>query len=1132
MTEPRGRTIEFTYDHRGNVLTLTDANGEVTTRTYDLNGRLQTETDPLERTTTCYHDAAGRVVGTLGPDPDGAGPLQPVTTATTYDGDGRVLTQTDAGGRTVEKVYDARGLILAEIGVATAVIADDEEKLLRPVTRFRHDERGLLTRKWLPNPEAVDQLAAPYVDAAAPDEQYEYDSLGRMTRMVGADPDPAVGDDHAIALYEHDGFGNVVRETGPLEQVTEMVYDKADRLLSRTLDDMDGGGPMLQAVTASTYDAAGSLLSETDAGGFETKHAYAPSGLKLWTELPEALIDDERDATPASYRLRTTTEYDLLGRPTAEYLSAVTPAGEGDTWHRTDIAYALDGREVTRTHADPDPDPGQEGVDVGDPRLQTVSTYDAVGNLESVVERTLGGPAFLETRTFYDDLNRPYLTRVVPEGGGDPIETSRAYDADGNVASETDALGRVTLFEYTAAGLLVKTTPPSATAYGASQSSLAPLVATAAYDVAGRKVRETDARGGPTRHEHDLVGRVTETTYPDADPADAEPPGFATRSYDAAGNVVRTQSVLGRIVNSTFNERGQLALQTDRTPADSTAAVSGATRTTTYLYDARGHVESTDVEGRLAEFQTDALGRVSQATLPATDAGRAVTTRTFDEHGNERVVTDANGGVTETNYDEMGRVSYYSGPLVDGGRPRVRTEYDAEGCVSAEVTAVRGLSGPDLWTRTFHDYDGFGRRDKSLVWNAETPGAYVATLETEWTHDKLGRVLTTTVEDRTGEADFPVRTASTTYDELGRVVREFTADPDGAGPLPAMETRTEYGADGDVAAFRVYAGTPLVSEMLYDHDGLGRVTLQSRTDLEGGPSADAATAYGLAGNVVRTTDAEGFSTQMAYDGRNQFLTTTDALGDDTEHAYDAFGNRLTTTDALGRVTASTYDALDRVLITTRPDPDGGPTDGNQAPSQAFTYDLLGNVVRVEDHLGRQWFTQYELLNRPTRQVSPHASDTASYPTLAALDAAVDAADDPAAAAWPDTYTVYDFAGNTVKTRDELGYVSEATYDALSRLLVATRPYKGAQPLADPDQLSTVTAAGDQTSYTSDGFGNQLTSTTPTARPPPAGTTPSTASSARPNPTLSTGPATTPTPRRPRSRSPSTARPATSPPAAC
>lgn len=64
--------------------------GATTGASYDIVGNVASVTDPNGNTTTAFYDANRNPLGTIGPDPDGAGPLLPRSTRATYRPDNQV----------------------------------------------------------------------------------------------------------------------------------------------------------------------------------------------------------------------------------------------------------------------------------------------------------------------------------------------------------------------------------------------------------------------------------------------------------------------------------------------------------------------------------------------------------------------------------------------------------------------------------------------------------------------------------------------------------------------------------------------------------------------------------------------------------------------------------------------------------------------------------------------------------------------------------------------------------------------------------------------------------------------------------------------------------------------------------
>lgn len=90
--------------------TITLPTGVILDYDYDVNGVLSSYTDEQLRKWT-YQYTAGRLSSVTGPDPDGAGPLQPQVWSYGYDSVGRVTSVTQPGGQTRGFIFNAAGTI-------------------------------------------------------------------------------------------------------------------------------------------------------------------------------------------------------------------------------------------------------------------------------------------------------------------------------------------------------------------------------------------------------------------------------------------------------------------------------------------------------------------------------------------------------------------------------------------------------------------------------------------------------------------------------------------------------------------------------------------------------------------------------------------------------------------------------------------------------------------------------------------------------------------------------------------------------------------------------------------------------------------------------------------------------------
>ncbi|RFP15462.1 type IV secretion protein Rhs [Duganella sp. BJB488] len=130
--------------------------------------------------------------------------------------------------------------------------------------------------------------------------------------------------------------------------------------------------------------------------------------------------------------------------------------------------------------------------------------------------------------------------------------------------------------------------------------------------------------------------------------------------------------------------------------------------------------------------------------------------------------------------------------------------------------------------------------------------------------------------------------------------------------------------------------------------------------------------YDQRGNLILTTDPEGYQTEQVYDERGlphticdarggykhlewnrcaQLSAYTDCSGKRTSFTYDARGHLINVTNALGGVSRYEVDVLGRVTATIAPD----------GSTQRFRYDSLGRISARIDAAGR--VTEYHCNGR-------------------------------------------------------------------------------------------------------------------------------------------------------------------------
>jgi YD repeat-containing protein len=293
---------------------------------------------------------------------------------------------------------------------------------------------------------------------------YRYNANNQLVQQVQSDADGNAG---------ADANGNVINTNAPVSQV---YFDALGRQVA-VRDARDN-------VNAQVWDAGSNLVQERRADGGVIDHRFNAFGNEVTT------IDARRNATSSTYdklnRLVRTVR-PAVGVYTSGITLGVTATAQGahnlQETHRWDQA----GRKLSQTNAN------NEIVKYA---------YDLRGNLVSTTQLRAEGsatPERLATLATYDARNHKILE--VDANGND---TTWRYDYFGRMQSRTDlgktgygysydnarqliqiSGGQGQTMQYDAAGQLVRI-----------DDSKTSTVSTYAYDMAGRRVRETTTKNG------------------------------------------------------------------------------------------------------------------------------------------------------------------------------------------------------------------------------------------------------------------------------------------------------------------------------------------------------------------------------------------------------------------------------------------------------------------------------------------------------------------------------------------------------------------------------------------------------------------------------------------------------------
>ncbi len=614
-----GPLVQATLVEVGNHLIFTLPGGQVLT--FDTTGHLSSHLGPLKFFTITEGTApisseADRNGNTLAFSYNGSGQLTTITGATerkislAYNAEGQIATATDPMGHTVKYGYQHGNLV--------SVTEPGESN---PRWQFAYDSLHQMTSATEAGTHTTfteyDGLhrAIAQTDPMGHKRTWTYLTIGSGSQTRITEPNGST------TVEQFNGEGSptsIARAAGsPLESITLDEYNGQEQLISTT---NPAGGK-----TTYTYDSTGNRASETDPLGNTSKWTY------------NAQHETVTETKPSGET--TTITRDARGNPTE--VSRPAPGGQTQTTKHTydsagDMTSTTDplGRQSTYTY-DARGDRESETDPVGNKRT---FTYDEDSHLTATVS-PLGNVAGAEPAKFKTTLVLDAQGRVVETLNplGHTVKTT--YNAAGQIASLTDANGKVTTYAYDADNEPIKVTEPN----GDTRET--------EYDAADQAIAHIDGDHHKTTYVRDLLEQVTEVK---------DPLGHkTTKAYDVNGNLTGETNPEGKTTTFGYdagNRETKVSYSDGKTPAAEyeynadgyrTKMIDGS-GTTTYVYDSLDRlVESVDGHGDKTAYEYDLAGEQTGVLYPN---GKAVA-HTFDADGRLKSTTDWLGSTTTFTYN-------------------------------------------------------------------------------------------------------------------------------------------------------------------------------------------------------------------------------------------------------------------------------------------------------------------------------------------------------------------------------------------------------------------------------------------------------------------------------------------------
>ncbi|PJA37491.1 MAG: hypothetical protein CO182_11755, partial [Lysobacterales bacterium CG_4_9_14_3_um_filter_62_6] len=380
---------------------------------------------------------------------------------------------------------------------------------------------------------------------------------------------------------------------------------------------------------------------------------------------------------------------------------------------------------------------------VEDPAGSTLTTWDFIHFQPASITDALGRV------TSYDyDVHGNKLRETITGG----VTRSWTYQAPDTFAvpiknrasTFTDARGMVETYAYDATGHLIERTRGGVTeSFG--------------YDGLGDRVQQTDFNGGHWSFGFDGFGYPASQSTPLGE--------IAFSNYDARGRLLSESDAKGNTTTHTYDA-------SDRRLSSSLIGPGGGTRRTAYTDGGRTQTV-TDEIGKVTVSHFDPLGRL----LSVRNALGDTRTLQYDGNGNKVSETDFRGNTTSFVYDDANRLVTTTAPL---GKVTTLT-VDALGHVLSET-----LTGPNsathethylyehpLYFRTRSTQIGGPGGDRETTITPDNAGNPLST------RDALGRITTRTFDafDRITAISEPGRSTALVYDANGKKLSETISAP-------------------------------------------------------------------------------------------------------------------------------------------------------------------------------------------------------------------------------------------------------------------------------------------------------------------------------------------------------------------
>ncbi|WP_209725729.1 MULTISPECIES: LysM peptidoglycan-binding domain-containing protein [Asticcacaulis] len=544
--------------------------------------------------------------------------------------------------------------------------------------------------------------------------------------------------------------------------------------------------------------------------------------------------------------------------------------------------------------------------------------YQAIDSNGAVVDAKTGTVAF-------DGNKTPTVTSFVAMTDNPVVivhsDSFQAFNAFGEVVSQTDARGNTTTFTYNAFGNLIKRTGAQVTSVSENDvaSQINP-VDEYYYDKSGRQIGHRDANGNLMTQVllagtgyGGTAGLVTTQYNPDG--------GSVITTYDIFGNALTVTDAIGAVTANTYDKNNRLI------ESKHAARTDGSRLIDTYVYDGFGQRirHTNNVLGGAETTDYDFLGRVTKSV---TFGGQ---TTNYNFTWNARTATgkvvagqSGIGSWTQTTTNLAGKTATtttdYFGKVVtskDFGDHNYTYTYDKAGQLTQQTSSAgqsltytytsSGQLGSVTDTATgIKSVFGYDRNGNRIIEGYSRTGA-VGTYQNSYIiYDALNRV--TEIRDANANVKFAYdangnrRRVLTTYIDLDRL-GAITYQPGNSASNPTKVQDYWYKYDS-MDRFTLVKGTISGGTIVKGGTGID-ITYNARGDRM-------SATHGSDGHVeTYNYTADGYLTTVLTGGVLGAARTTDLLGRLTSYTeYKSNGSSVLSTRSIS------YDADNRIASET------------------------------------------------------------------------------------------------------------------------------------------------------------------------------------------------------------------------